>query len=793
MKKLPYEEMIEKKRKVVVHSGFTVDRQSLHPSLKVWQGDIVKLALQRGKAALFEECGLGKTFQALEWASQVIQHTDSNVLIAAPLGVAMQTVREGAKFGYTVNLCKTGSDVKPGINITNYERVDKFNQEDFAGIVLDESSILKAGALGITFNELKDFASTIPYRLCCTATPAPNDFIELLAHAEFLGIASEQEIKALYFTQDGNSTTQWRLKRYAEKDFWKWVAQWAVVLRKPSDLGYSDEGYILPELNIQQITVDIENPIDAGMLFAVEAKGLAEQRRANKASMDQRVKICAEMVEQIDRPCAIWCNYNAESEALTKAIITAKQVTGSDTSEYKEKVLLGFVDGDPKDMITKPEIAGFGLNYQHCSDVFLVGLGNSYEQYYQLLRRFWRFGQKNQVNAYVIVSNMDGAIVDNIRRKEQQAATMFDEIVKATSASIMEDLRTAQKQEMEYREDVAKGEKFTLFLGDSVKQMDNIPDNSIGFSVYSPPFPGMYTYTDSPYDAGNVRNVQEMIEQFRYFVDKDHLLRILKPGRSMCVHLTQLVAQKLRDGYIGIKDFRGEVIRMMEEEGWIYYGEVAIDKNPQVKAIRTKDAGLQFKSLATDAARMHMALADYVLQFRKPGDNTEPIRAGISEKYDNQAGWITPEEWILWARTIWYSADFKPGTWRPGYTGDTCPAEGIKETNVLNVAQARDTNDERHLCPLQLDVIERCIKLWSNPGDTVFSPFAGVGSEGYVAIQHNRKFVGCELKESYWRSAVRNLKEAESKSKQVTLFDLMEEEPQFSFNVNELSTVAADY
>lgn len=450
---MKYEDFIESKRTYIKPSGFNIDRNSLNPALRVWQGDIVKLALNRGKCALFEDCGLGKTLQFLEWSQKVIEHTGGNVLICAPLGVTAQTVKEGVKFGYTVNICKSSADVEPGINITNYERINKFDSSDFTGIVLDESSILKAGALGVTFGELKAFANSINYRLACTATPAPNDFIELLAHAEFLGVARENEIKALYFTQDGNDTTSWRLKRYAEKAFWEWVSGWAIVLRKPSDLGYSDDGYILPPLNIHQITVDIEEPMETGMLFAVEAQGLAEQRRANKASLSQRVKICADMVNKLDRPATIWCNYNAESEALTKAIPLAAEVTGSDSSEYKESKLLGFVDGDPLHIITKPDIAGHGLNYQHCADVFLVGLGNSYEKYYQLLRRSWRFGQQREVNAYVIVSNVDGAIVENIRRKEAQAATMFEEIVKATASNVMSQLKKVEKQEMEYVRD----------------------------------------------------------------------------------------------------------------------------------------------------------------------------------------------------------------------------------------------------------------------------------------------------------------------------------------------------
>lgn len=302
------------------------------------------------------------------------------------------------------------------------------------------------------------------------------------------------------------------------------------------------------------------------------------------------------------------------------------------------------------------------------------------------------------------------------------------------------------RDEMAYATDTAEGEGWKLMLGDSIERIKEIPGESVGLSVFSPPFPGMYTYSNSPRDVGNCQNIKELIDQFAFMIPD--LLRITMPGRSCAIHLTQQVAFKGVDGFVGLRDFRGKVIEAMQDAGWIYYGEVCIDKNPQVKAIRTKDAGLQFKSLATDSSRMHMCLADYILQFRKPGDNPNPIRAGISKKYDNENGWITQEEWIEWAAPVWYG-DFR------GIPG------GIRETDVLNVAQARDTNDERHLCPLQLGVIERCIKLWSAPGDTVFSPFAGIGSEGYESVRLNRKFIGIELKRSYWQSAIRNLKQAQ--------------------------------
>ena len=307
-------------------------------------------------------------------------------------------------------------------------------------------------------------------------------------------------------------------------------------------------------------------------------------------------------------------------------------------------------------------------------------------------------------------------------------------------------------------------EEYALYNGDCIELIEVLPDGVVGLSVFSPPFPGMYAYTDSEKDMGNVKNQEEMIEHYKFLIPG--LLRVTMPGRSCCVHLCQGVAFKGADGYIGIKDFRGAIIAAMEGLGWIYYGEVCIEKNPQVKAIRTKDAGLAFRSLAMDSARMHMALADYILQFRKPGDNPAPIRAGISAKYDNPDGWIANEEWIEWASPIWHMQS------------EAYP-NGICETRVLNnYRSGRVAEDEKHLCPLQLDVIERCVNLWSAPGELVLSPFAGIGSEGYVALKLGRRFVGFELKSSYYRVAVDNLERAiqERNDERRDLFSMAEEQ-----------------
>ena len=747
---MSYEDFIDSKRLKVEPCGFDALPNQIMPGLFPFQQAIVQWAIRRGRAAIFADCGLGKTPMQLAWAAYISEKLDARVLILAPLAVSRQTQREGDKFGVPVTVCKTTKDLRPGVNVANYERLHHFKPEDFKGIVLDESSILKSFD-GVMRKQIQEFSEGITYRLACTATPAPNDLTELCNHAEFLSIMQEKEIKALFFTQDGNTASVWRLKGHARSEFWKWMATWAVAIRKPSDLGFDDDGFILPALKVHQVEVDpVGDP--SGTILHLEARTMDERRRARRESLAERVTIAAQLVNGSKEPWLVWCDLNSESEALRKVIAGSVEVRGSHDAEFKEKALLDFASGDVRVLVTKPSIAGFGMNFQHCANVIFVGLSDSYEAFYQAIRRCWRFGQKQEVNAFVVTATTEGAVVANIERKEAQAMEMFDSIVREMGKELSLK-KNATREEMPYREDVSQGENWTLYLGDCVRQLDKVESESVGLTVFSPPFPGMYTYTNSPHDMGNTRDLDEMVEHFKFLVGPEKLLRVMMPGRSCCIHLTQAVAKKGIDGYIGIKDFRGRVISLMEEAGWIYYGEVAIDKDPQVKAIRTHDHGLLFKSLATDSAKMHMALADYLLQFKKPGENPVPIRAGISDAYRNEHGWITAEEWIEWASPVWY----REGRGVPG---------GIRETDVLNVACAREESDERHLCPLQLGVIERAVKLWSAPGELVLSPFAGIGSEGYQSLLLGRKFVGIELKESYWKTACKNLAVAEHKAAQ---------------------------
>jgi hypothetical protein len=388
------------------------------------QRDIVKWALRRGRAALFAGTGLGKSLMELAWAQAIHAVTGKDILHLAPLAVSAQMAREADKFGIAARIVASQSDCRPGTNITNYQKLDHFDLSRFGGVILDESSILKSTD-GHYRTRLIEACQSIPFRLAATATPAPNDFMELGNHAEFLGIMSYTDMLATFFVHDGGDTQKWRLKGHAENEFWKWMASWAVMLRKPSDLGYSDEGYNLPPLNFVQhmVAASYEPNVETGMLFPMQAETLQERISARRATVEQRCEVAAG-VTPADRPFVWWCNLNAESEMLARMIPGAVETKGSDPDDVKERKLRDFSEGRIRVLVTKPGVAGFGMNWQHCADTGFVGLNDSFEQFYQAVRRFWRFGQSKPVNCHIIASELEGATVANIKRKEADAERM---------------------------------------------------------------------------------------------------------------------------------------------------------------------------------------------------------------------------------------------------------------------------------------------------------------------------------------------------------------------------------
>jgi superfamily II DNA or RNA helicase len=429
MSNAEYESWLAARSDAMPDSGFEVDESDLNASLKDFQRVAVAWSLRRGRAALFAECGLGKTFMQLEWSRCVVEHTGGRVLILAPLAVSQQTIREGAKFGVSAAYAKSGDEMGDArVVVTNYERLSGFNPSDFAGVVLDESSILKS-YMGATKRQIiESFAST-PYRLACTATPAPNDHMELGNHADFLGVGiTSHEMLARWFINDTSTMGTYRLKGHAVDPFWNWVSSWGICITKPSDLGFSDDGYILPPLTFSKQMVDVDLLQDTnGALFRIPDMNATSVHKEKRKTAPARAARIAELVaSEPSEPWLIWCDTDYEADELTSRMPDAVEVRGSHSPELKEKRLLDFVGGESRILITKPRVAGFGLNLQHCARVAFVGATFSYEQFYQCIRRAWRFGQEREVLAYMTLAATEEPIWSILMEKKKEHDVMRD-------------------------------------------------------------------------------------------------------------------------------------------------------------------------------------------------------------------------------------------------------------------------------------------------------------------------------------------------------------------------------
>lgn len=730
-----YEKFLEQKKQTREQSGFVVEDKDLNQMLFPFQKYCVKRALKAGKFALFEDCGLGKTIQQLEWGKKVAEHIDKPILILAPLAVISQTIKEGCKFGYKVNEitdmdnCK---ELSTGIYITNYDNLEHINPYIFGGVILDESSILK-NFQGKTRTALIDAFSNTPYKLACTATPSPNDTTEICNHSEFLDVMSRSEMLAMYFVHDGGSTSEWRLKGHAKQSFWDFVSMWAVMLNKPSDIGFNDDGYNLPPLNVMQDIVETPKR-DNGMLFNTTAVSATEFHKELRETYQIRLDRVAEIVNsKPNENFIIWIGHDDEGKYLRNLLPDAIEVKGSDNKQYKKDMLLGFGLGKFRILITKLKIAQFGLNYQNCHNQIYASLDFSFEATYQGIRRSYRFGQTEQVNIYLITTDTMQNVKDAFDKKQTAFKEMQEAMTFAMNRNIKNQITLkSMKVNNEYKSDYCH-----IKLGDCVKLIQDVPSESVGFSIFSPPFAELYTYSDKLEDMGNSKDYKEFFTAFKYLVKE--LYRVMWSGRNVAVHCMDLPIQKGKEGYIGLRDFSGMILQAFEEVGFVYHSRVTIWKNPVTEMQRTKALGLLHKQVKKDSAMSRVGIPDYLMVFRKEGEHDNPVHCNI-----------TVDTWQKWASPVWMDIDY---------------------SNTLNGQRGRDANDEKHICPLQLDTIERAINLWSNEGDTVLTPFLGIGSEVYSAIKLKRFGIGFELKESYFKEAVKNCKGMEVNSHQPALFD----------------------
>ena len=715
-----YLEFLQTKQKTHILSGFDVDEKMLNINMFDFQKFIVKRALKAGKYAIFADCGLGKTLMQLEWANQVCKETKSKVLILAPLAVVGQTIQEGLKFGIDMT----------NIDVQNYEQLDNIDCSIYSGIVLDESSILK-NFEGATKKQIIDNFISTPYKLACTATPSPNDPMELGNHSEFLDVMSRNEMLAMYFVHDGGETAKWRLKGHAVKMFYQFVGSWAIMLNKPMDIGFEMLGYDLPKLNL------LENQIktpkrDNGSLFndaIISATNFNQELRLTKIErLDEVVKL---VNDKPDENFIIWIKQNEEGEMLKKLLPDAIEVKGSDSNEWKKEKLLGFANNEFRILITKTKIASFGMNYQNCRNQIFASLDFSFEGLYQAIRRSYRFGQKNEVNIYLITTDTMANVKQAIDTKQKQFEIMQDEMAKAVNLNLAGQIM--QTGTFDTTEE--NNEWYSIQRGDCVQLIENVKDESIGLSVFSPPFAELYTYSNHLEDMGNSKDYNEFLHQFSFLIKQ--LYRVMMSGRNVAVHCMDLPIQKGKEGFIGLKDFSGEILRVMSKAGFIYHSRVTIWKNPVTEMQRTKALGLLHKQVKKDAAMSRVGIPDYLLVFRKPGEHEHPVKCNISV-----------DTWQQYASPVWMDIDY---------------------SNTLNGTKARGENDEKHICPLQLDTIERLIHLYSNKGDTVFTPFMGIGSEVFQAVKMGRYGIGFELKESYFDLAKTNLASCVESKKQLSL------------------------
>lgn len=730
-----YQEFIATKRKNAIKSGFTIDESKLNPKLKDFQKFIVKKALEHGRYGLFADTGLGKTFMQLEWAYQVSQETKKPVLILAPLAVVNQTKEsEAAKFGYEVNLWNNWIESPTGIFITNYDQLDNVDVSCFSGIVLDESSILKSFDGKKKTLIIEKFRET-PYKLACSATPSPNDHMELGNHSEFLGQMSYTEMLAMFFVHDGGETSKWRLRKHAEKDFWSYVLSWSIAIDNPATFGFDGAGYTLPAIHFVEHLIEVQS--DKSDLFGEAIVSATDLHSELRKSLDLRLQTAKEIVlKEPGEQWLIWGLQNYECEELAKVIPDSVNVKGSDSAEFKATKLNGFAKGEVKNLITKTSIASFGMNYQNASKMLFMSYDFSFEKFYQAVRRCYRFGQQREVFVHILVPKNQINVKGKILESEKKHKSMIQNLAKMSSQHEKEEHEKPQFQD-------AVDLRYKVFLGDCVQRSKDLKDNEADLVVFSPPFSELYVYSDKVEDMGNSKNYHEFKQHFKFLIPE--LKRVLKPGRICAMHCMDLPIQKGKEGFIGLRDFSGMLVDWFTELGFIYHARVTIWKNPVTEMQRTKALGLLHKQIKKDSVMSRVGIPDYVLFFRNEGDNETPIRHQDTDPA--RPDYLPVDLWQKYASPVWYDVDY---------------------SRTLQYTTARDGNDEKHIAPLQLDTIERILHLYSNEGETVFSPFGGIGSEGFQALKMNRKSISIELKESYFRVNVQNHRNAVEKSKQLT-------------------------
>jgi DNA modification methylase len=821
-----YREFLE--RKILITPTFGFDPLPLSDILLPHQKDIVTWCLQGGRRAIFCKFGLGKTAMQLEIAAHVCYHTNKPFLIGIPLGVK-QEFKDDAEtlFGFEVKYVKDMSEVDgPGIYTSNYERIrsGKFEPSAFGGVSFDEGDAIRNLATETTDYIMNNF-SQVPYRFIATATPSPNDFTEILNYAQFLGVMDRSQALTRFFQRNSTTAGDLTIYPHKEKEFWMWVRSWSVIVEKPSDLGYSDEGYDLPGFIVKYHEVKVN---DRGVItdrdgnvkmFRDTSSGLVEACKEKRESIHARAQKAMDIIsENPDDHYILWHTLEDERKLMQSLLPEARPVYGTQNDDEKEDNVIGFKKGEFKYLLTKPEISGSGCNFQaHCHKAIFVGIDYRFKDFIQAIHRIYRFRQTQPVEIHIIYSDAEHHVLKTLEEKWSRHKKMSQEMTTLIREFGLSNTKYSEelKRSIGVNRKEASGEKYKAIHNDSVLEVRGMPDNSIGMIMTSIPFSDQYEYCESYHDMGHNDGDEEFFEQLDYLTPE--LLRVLKPGRVACIHVKDRIRFSYQNGvgFTSLNDFSGRTVAHFEKHGWYLLGKHFITTDVVMENNQTYRLG--WTEQCKDGTKMGAGSPEYLLVFRKrPTDISnayadEPV---VKSKED-----YTRARWQLDAHAYWKSSGdrlFNPEELRgmnlsevgkiwktrdtsevhshekhvevceqldkvgklpsrfmaiPPRTTNEWVWDDINRMNTLNTRQANQKK-EKHVCPLQFDIIDRAIRRYTNEGDVVLDPFGGVMSTPFRAIHLNRYGIGIELNEQYWSDGIFYCKEAEYKKSVPTLFNI---------------------
>lgn len=827
-----YKEFIESKIIKVENFGF--EARNITSTLFPHQKDVVRWAAYGGRRAIFCSFGLGKTALQIELALQVIKHTGKPFLIGLPLGV-LGEFKDDAKdlFGITIHYVRDMEEVyaieEPAIFVSNYERIreGKFVPSYFGGVSFDEGDAIRNLDTKTTDYIIREM-SQVPYRFIATATPAPNEYTEILNYAHFLGISDRGQALTKFFQRDSTKAGNLTLYPHKEKEFWLWVRSWGIFIEHPSDLGYNYEGYDLPELKVHFHEVKVRDRkeiVDRDgnyQLYADASKGLSEAAKEKRASLEARVKKAVELVlNKSDKHWLIWHDLEDERKAIEKIVPEAQSVFGSQSNEKKEQLLNDFKHGKFRYLATKPQIAGAGCNFQkHCHNAVFVGIGYKFKDFIQAIYRILRFRQANEVNIHLVYTDAERDILKNLLRKWEDYKTMIKEMTELMKkyGLSQEDAIAELKRDANIVRQEAKGNSFHYINNDCVEETKTMESNSVGMVLTSIPFSDQYEYAESYLDFGHNDGNNGFWKQMDYLIPE--LYRVLQPGRIAAIHVKNRIIFSYQNGvgFSSMSDFRGETVVAFKKHGFHQLGEHYIATDVVRENAQTYRLG--WSENCKDSTKMGSGLPEYLLIFRKPPTDNSNAYADMPVKKDKKE--YSRARWQVDAHGHWNSSgnrlltpkelrsmDMKRITrWWADYCANnpydyethvelceqldqlgklpsgfmvTPPKsksdlvwDDVNRMHTLNAQQARK-KQEYHLCPFQIDVVDRAIDRYSNKGDIIFDPFAGIGSVPYRCITKDRYGIGIELNTGYWKDGVAYCKEAEYKKSIPTLFDCLED------------------